>query len=145
HGDLTGAQNTRFLARVYGTDTDHLCAYVRDFAELAQHFDKPVKSYSAGMRARLSFGIAMGIPFDVYLVDEVAAVGDERFRQKSRRVFETRLKPATAILVSHSLPLIKAVCDRVAVLHDGHLTQFYDLEAGLNHHLSNLKRPPRAA
>ena len=79
HNDLTGAQNTRFVARLYGYDTDRLLEFVEDFAELGEHFHMPMRTYSSGMRARLSFGVSMGIPFDTYLVDEVTAVETARF------------------------------------------------------------------
>ena len=86
HPALTGAQNVRFVARIYGVDTDSLIAFVEEFAELGKHFYMPVRTYSAGMKSRLTFGTSMGIRFDTYLVDEVTAVGDARFRSKSRVV-----------------------------------------------------------
>lgn len=61
HGDLTGAQNVRFIARIYGVDTDSLLDFVQDFAELGKYFHMPVRSYSSGMRSRLTFGASMGI------------------------------------------------------------------------------------
>ena len=63
HRDLTGLQNTRFLARAYGVDSDELVAFVENFAEIGRHFHMPIRSYSSGMRSRLAFGVAMGIPF----------------------------------------------------------------------------------
>ena len=66
----------RFVARIYGIDTDALVDYVQDFAELGEFLDMPVRSYSSGMKARLGFGLAMGVAFDWYLVDEITAVGD---------------------------------------------------------------------
>ena len=74
HGDLTGLQNTRFVARIYGVDSDQLADFVEAYSELGAHFRQPVRSYSQGMRARLGFAISMGIAFDVYLIDEVTAV-----------------------------------------------------------------------
>ncbi len=84
HGDLTGAQNTRFIARLYGVDSGALADFARDFAEIGRAFDAPFRTYSAGMKARLAFGVSMGIGFDTYLVDEVTAVGDAAFRAKKR-------------------------------------------------------------
>ena len=78
HPELTGVQNVRFVARVYGVETDDLVEFVRDFAELGEHFNLPVRSYSSGMKSRLAFGMSMGIKFDTYLVDEVTAVGVTR-------------------------------------------------------------------
>lgn len=127
HVDLTGAQNTSFIARVYGVDTAQLCDYVQDFAELGQHFYLPVRSYSSGMRSRLAFGISMGIQFDTYLVDEVTSVGDAAFRRKSREVFVERMKTSGAVIVSHDLALIESICDHAAVLEKGAMTYFDDV------------------
>ena len=103
HGDLTGEQNTRFIARISGVDSDELVDYVRDFAELDQYFWLPVRTYSSGMRARLSFGVSMGVYFDTYLVDEVTATGDATFREKSTAVFAERIAHSGLIMVTHSL------------------------------------------
>lgn len=134
HRDLTGAQNTRFLARVYGVDTDELCDFVQDFAEIGRHFDMPIRSYSSGMKSRLTFGISMGIPFDTYLVDEVTAVGDQRFRRKSSQVFADRMKRASAILVSHNMNELQEFCDAAIILDNGHLTYYDDLEEAIALH-----------
>lgn len=134
HGDLSGAQNTCFIARVYGVDTSELCEYVQDFAELGQHFYLPVRSYSSGMRSRLAFGISMGIQFDTYLVDEVTSVGDAAFRKKSRDVFVERMRTCGAVVVSHDLNLIESICDHVAVLENGKLEYFEDVAKGIALH-----------
>ncbi len=138
HRDLTGAQNTRFVARIYGIDTDALVDFVADFAELGQHFHLPFRTYSSGMRSRLSFGVSMGIPFDTYLIDEVTSVGDASFREKSSRVFAERRKSAGAVFVSHSMPMVRDICDSGAVLENGHLTYFEDLEEALDAHQRNM-------
>ena len=78
HPQMTGRQNVRFVARIYGVDTGGLLDFVLNFSELGRMIDSPVKTYSQGMRARLGFGLSMGIQFDTYLVDEVTAVGDKR-------------------------------------------------------------------
>ena len=134
HRELTGAQNTRFIARIYGVDTDELVAFVGDFAELGHHFHMPVRSYSQGMRARLAFGAAMGIRFDTYLVDEVTSVGDAVFKRKSAAVFRERMKSAGAILVSHQMPQVRNFCDQGLVLHEGRLLHFEDLEDAIAYH-----------
>ena len=94
HSQLTGAQNVRFVARIYGVDTDALIDYVADFAEIGDFMDMPVRTYSSGMKARLGFGMSMGIAFDWYLIDELTAVGDSRFKKKSLALFRHRLKGA---------------------------------------------------
>lgn len=138
HPDLTGAQNTRFVARIYGADTDALMAYVEDFADLGAHFHLPVRSYSSGMRGRLSFGINMGLEFDTYLVDEVTAVGDAAFKRKSRDVFLSRMNDAGAIFVSHSMGTIREMCEAGALLEDGNLHYYEDVEEAIERYLRSL-------
>lgn len=142
HPDMTGVQNTRFVARLYGVDTDELVAFVEDFAELGAHFRMPLRTYSSGMRARLSFGVSMGIPFDTYLVDEVTSVGDGAFRDKSVAVFDERRRSAGAIVVSHSEFMVRRICDMAMVLENGKATFHTDVNAALEHHAENLSRQP---
>lgn len=134
HPDLTGAQNVRFLARIYGVDTRGLEAFVRDFSELGQHFFMPMRSYSMGMRSRVTFGAAMGIRFDTYLIDEVTAVGDASFRRKSRAVFQERVKKSGAMMVSHNMRELRAFCDSGLILHNGRLEYFEDIEDAIALH-----------
>lgn len=138
HNDLTGGQNTRFVARAHGVDTDELLDFVEEFAELGDHFHQPVRTYSSGMRSRLSFGVSMGIHFDTYLVDEVTSVGDASFRQKSANIFMERLRYSGAIVVTHSMAQIRRLCTSTAVLENGKLTYFRDVEEGIAKHLENM-------
>ncbi|WP_281968889.1 ABC transporter ATP-binding protein [Roseovarius nanhaiticus] len=134
HGDLTGAQNVRFVARIYGVDTDSLITFVEDFAELGKHFHMPVRTYSAGMKSRLTFGTSMGIRFDTYLVDEVTAVGDAAFKRKSQAVFRHRMKTSSAILVSHNMQELRQFCDAALILDRGTLTYHADIEDAILQH-----------
>lgn len=134
HKDLTGAQNTRFIARIYGVDTEELSDFVEDFAELGPQYHQPFRSYSSGMRSRLSFGVSMGIRFDTYLVDEATSVGDAAFKTKSRRVFLDRMQNGSAVYVSHSMGKLRQLCTMGAVLDQGHLHVYDDLEEAIAHH-----------
>jgi capsular polysaccharide transport system ATP-binding protein len=119
HGDLTGAENVRFIARIYGVDTDQLVTFVADFSELGPSYYMPMRTYSSGMRSRLTFGASMGIKFDTYLVDEVTAVGDQAFKRKSQQIFLERVKNASAILVNHSMGEVRKFCNAAVVLENG--------------------------
>lgn len=138
HPELSGAQNTRFIARLYGVDCDALSDFARDFAEIGEDFFKPLRTYSSGMRSRLAFGISMGLRFDTYLVDEVTAVGDTGFRAKSERVFLDRLSNSRAIIVSHGVTLLRRLCKSGAVLENGKLTYFDDIEDAIAQHDANM-------
>ena len=124
NGSLSGEENCKFVARVYGADEYETIAFAMDFAELGPYFEMPVRTYSAGMKARLAFALSMAIDFDVYLVDEVTAVGDKRFKRKCRDAFEARKDRSSVILVSHSLNTVRDCCERASVLQDGQLLQF---------------------
>ena len=138
HRDMTGAQNTKFIARVYGVDTQELADYVEEFAELGPHFHVPVRNYSSGMKARLAFGVSIGIPFDTYLVDEVTAVGDAAFKRKSRLTFRDRMQNAGAIVVNHSMAQLRKLCNSGAVLENGKLTYYDDIEEAIYAHHINM-------
>jgi capsular polysaccharide transport system ATP-binding protein len=123
-GTLTGLDNLRFICRIYGTSTDDKIPYVQEFSELGRYFREPVKTYSAGMRARLAFAISMVVEFDCFLIDEIVAVGDSRFHEKCNvELFEKR-KDRAMIFVSHDTNYIQAHCDRAAVLSGGKLYAF---------------------
>lgn len=140
HPNLTGAQNARFVARIYGVDTDALVEFVRDFADIGHHFYLPVRSYSSGMRGRVSFGINMGLKFDTYLVDEVTGVGDATFVEKSRIVFNERMAESGAIFVSHSISHMYRMCTAGAVLEKGKLTYFDDIKDAVAQHEANMRQ-----
>ena len=139
HGDLSGAENVRFVARIYGVDSEELLDFVADFAELGDYFNMPIRSYSSGMRSRLAFGASMGIHFDYYLVDEVTSVGDASFRKKSRVVFHDRMQNSSAIVVNHSMSQIRQFCDAGLVLENGKVTYFDDLEDAIAYHSEVVK------
>lgn len=124
NGSLTGEENCRFVARIYGADIDEVVGLTADFAELRDYFYMPVKTYSSGMRARLAFGLSMAIEFDAYLVDEVTAVGDSAFQEKCRKAFAERSGRSSVIIVSHNLSTVKDYCQSCAVLKSGKLLCF---------------------
>jgi len=127
-GSLSGEENCRFVARIYGADVDEVVGFTMEFAELGEYFHMPVKTYSSGMRARLAFGLSMAVEFDAYLVDEVTAVGDSRFQQKCREAFQERSGRSSVIIVSHQISTVKDYCQCCAVLQHGKLVYFDDVE-----------------
>jgi capsular polysaccharide transport system ATP-binding protein len=139
-GNLSGEQNVRFVARIYGVDTQELVDYVADFAELGAFYNAPVRTYSSGMKARLAFGVSMGVKFDYYLVDEITAVGDTNFKRKSQRVFKERLTDSDVIMVSHSATTLRDYCETGMVLEEGKLAYYDHIEDAIAVHERNMKR-----
>lgn len=132
HGSLSGRENIAFLARIYGADLQETTRYVAEFAELGEYFDMPVNTYSAGMRARLAFGACLAIDFDIYLIDEVTEIGDERFRRKCAAAFRERVLGSDIVLVTHNSRTMRQYCDRGAVLANGALRLFDDIDSALD-------------
>lgn len=127
HPQLTGAENLRFVARLYNVDEAEVIRRVTDFAEIGPFLHQPVRTYSSGMTARLAFGLSMSIRFDTYLVDELMSVGDANFRMKSRLAFDGLLKSSRLIMASHSMNALREYCDSGLLLHAGKALFFDDL------------------
>ena len=122
HPELTGRENIFLNGAILGMDKGEIRKSfdaIVDFAGVEKFLDTPVKRYSSGMYVRLGFAIAAHLEPEIMIIDEVLAVGDFRFRQKSlARVREMRAKSAF-VFVSHSMGDVAKFCDRVFVLHKG--------------------------
>jgi capsular polysaccharide transport system ATP-binding protein len=131
-GSMTGHDNIRFICRLYNKPFALMREYVDDFAELGKYLGEPVRTYSAGMRARLNFALSIAVDFDCYLIDEIIAVGDQRFQQRSyEELFEKRAD-RSLILASHVPHIIKDYCSRALVLHRGRGKVFDDLDLAID-------------
>jgi capsular polysaccharide transport system ATP-binding protein len=130
-GSLTGYDNARFIARIYGHEYREIRDFVEDFTELGAQLKMPVKTYSSGMRARLAFALSLAIEFDCYLIDEIIMVGDANFHKKCHyELFEKR-RDRALVLASHSTESIREFCDRAVVLNQGLATIYADVNEGL--------------
>jgi capsular polysaccharide transport system ATP-binding protein len=131
-GSLTGYDNARFIARIYGREYRHIRDFVEEFTELGPLLKMPVRTYSSGMRARLAFALSLAIEFDCYLIDEIIIVGDANFHHKCHyELFEKRADRAL-VLASHSPDLIREFCDRALVLHQGRGTIYSNVNEALD-------------
>ncbi|HEB0854305.1 ABC transporter ATP-binding protein [Citrobacter freundii] len=142
-GSLTGRENVKFVARLYAAKNDfrEVIAFVEEFSELGKYFDMPIKTYSSGMRSRLGFGLSMAFKFDYYLVDEITAVGDSRFKRKCDLIFSERSKEMSLLMVSHSDELLKKYCNMAIVINNDNEVFIYDdvVDALTIYHESVLK------
>jgi capsular polysaccharide transport system ATP-binding protein len=125
---LTGADNTRYVARIYGAPIQETLEYVEEFAQLGRYFRMPIKTYSAGMHARLAFGVSLAIDFDCFLIDEVVGAGDHRFTERCQQALLERRRKGALLMISHDVNILRTYCDTGAVLADGKLTFFDNLD-----------------
>ncbi len=123
--ELSGRENVYLNGSMLGfskRDVDRMFDDIVEFSELAQFIDNQVKYYSSGMYVRLGFAVAVNVDPDVLVIDEVLAVGDERFQRKCMdRVKQFQREGRTILFVSHSPDLVRSICDRAVVLSDGEL------------------------
>ncbi len=123
---LTGRENVRFICRVHGVKANRQTEeYVKEFSELGDSFELPVKSYSSGMKSKYSFAVSMGFDFDTYLMDEIMSVGDAGFKKKCENAISNKRASANIILVSHNMNLIRRQCNAAILLAYGR-ADFYE-------------------
>jgi len=127
--DLSGLDNVRFVCRVYGltkSEIQETIDFVRECADIGDHFYQPVKLYSPGTRARFNFSLCMAFDFDYYLVDEATAVGDAEFKKRGALIFKERCKNSNQIMVLHDLDELRKECQVGVVIHDSENVVVYD-------------------
>ena len=131
HYSISGADNARFIARIYDKPVAATLEMVESFAELGEYFRMPVRTYSSGMITRLGFALSLAVDFDCYLVDEAIAAGDARFGDRYRKALEERRARSTLLLVSHQPQTVRSLCTSAAVLQDGRLTRYDDMDEAI--------------
>lgn len=133
-GSLSAEENVKFVSRIYGCNNEKLkknVEYVKEFADIGDYFYEPIKTLSSGMKSRVSFGLSMAFEFDIYLVDEVFAVGDNHFKKKSINYYERKMHNKNIILVSHNVEEIKRMCGTLLLLNKGEIEVYKDIEKGI--------------
>jgi ABC-type polysaccharide/polyol phosphate transport system ATPase subunit len=124
HYELTGRENVYLYGSILGIEKKEMekkVEKIMEFAELKEFLDVPVKKYSAGMKVRLAFAVAIFAKPEILLVDEVLAVGDQDFKLKCLQYLEKLKGKATMVLVSHNLPLLLSLCDEVVLVDKGRI------------------------
>lgn len=130
-GSLTGYDNARFIARIYGRSYQELRGFVEEFTELGLALKSPVKTYSSGMRARLAFALSLAIEFDCYLIDEVILVGDQNFQKKCHDELFNKRANRAMVIASHDLYTIRETCNRALLIRNGLAETFDDVEEAI--------------
>jgi len=130
-GSLTGYDNARFIARIYGCEYSDIRLFVEDFTELGRSLSMPVKTYSSGMRARLAFALSLAIEFDCYLIDEVILVGDRNFHKKCKNELFEKRADRGMIIASHDMQLLSQYCTKAVLMRDGYAEVFYDVSEAI--------------
>ncbi|MDP6864623.1 MAG: ABC transporter ATP-binding protein [Candidatus Poseidoniaceae archaeon] len=139
--DLTGRENIKLSGSIFGFDQKSIQEMeegIIEFSGIREFIDDPIRTYSAGMRARLGFAIISNLEPDVLLLDEVMSVGDHEFRKKSRaRIDELVQGDATVVIVSHSKSILKSMCDKVYGIREGKIVTDGELESAFEFYESD--------
>lgn len=133
-GSLTGRENVKFVCRIYGNESElnEKAEWIKEFSGIGHYFEEQIKKYSSGMKSRLAFALSMAFKFDVYLVDEITAVGDMAFRQQSEQAFKDMRDRASIIMVAHNLETLRKQCDMGIVLENGSAIVFDDINEAID-------------
>lgn len=130
-GSLTGYDNARFIARIYGREYREIREFVEEFTELGPQLKTPVKTYSSGMKARLAFALSLAIEFDCYLIDEIIMVGDQNFQRKCHEELFEKRNDRTLIIASHDTNSIREYCSKGLILDKGIGQSYEDINEAL--------------
>ena len=138
-GSLTARENIIFVSKIYNFNKkeqlNQKIKQVEDFAEIGSAFhERAFKTYSSGMRSRVTFGLSMAFDFDVYLIDEVKNAGDARFKVKSKKLLLEKKKTSDFIMVDHNLNSLK-FCDKAFIINNKSLLEFNNVDEAISKHL----------
>ena len=136
-GNMTGKANVKFVCGLYGKnreETKEITASVREFSELDDYFDMPIKTYSSGMRARLGFGLSLAFDFDYMLIDETLSVGDASFKNKAKAALKKKIEKCHILLVSHDMKMLSEICHAGLLLHEGHMYYYPHIDDAIRHY-----------
>jgi len=134
-GNMTARANVKFVCRLYGKnhkEMSEIIEFVKEFSELKDYFDMPLKTYSSGMRGRLNFGLSLAFDFDYMLIDETLSVGDARFKKKSKEALIKKIEKCNILLVSHDMKTLRELCEAGIVVNNGTMTYFENIEDAID-------------
>lgn len=129
-GNMTGRSNVKFVCRVYGKNEkqmNEIIKFVKNFSELDNYFEMPIKTYSSGMKGRLAFGLSLAFDFDYMLIDETLSVGDARFKKRSKEALMKKIENCHVLLVSHDMGTLRDICDAGIVVNKGQIDYYSDI------------------
>jgi capsular polysaccharide transport system ATP-binding protein len=138
-GNMTGKANIKFVCRLYGKSAKEIqktVDFVKEFSELDDYFDMPIRTYSSGMKSRLSFGLSLSFDFDYLLIDETLSVGDARFRKKSKEALLKKIETCNVLLVSHDMGTLRDICDVGIVVNNGKMRYFDNINSAIDEYVS---------
>jgi len=141
---MTGKENARFVCRIhglFGDAIDRQLERIRELSGIGKFFDMPVKTYSSGMKARLTFSISMTFDFDYYLFDELGAVGDRNFRKSSKAILDEKRRNSNFIMVSHNVAELLDFCEAAILIRNGTLAYFTDIREALTEYGEDVGPP----
>ena len=143
HPNMTGRENIYINASIYGLSRKEIASRERgiiDFSELEDFIDNPVRTYSSGMFMRLAFSIAINVSVDILLIDEILAVGDNRFQKKCLdHLLKLKNDGITFVIVSHNMGTIRTYCNKAIWLRGGKIEAYGDSDEVVIKYLKYMK------
>ena len=141
-GHMTGRENCRMICNAYGVVQKQMrekIELIKELSKIGSYFEQPVAYYSSGMGSRLGFALSMAFDFDYFLIDEITAVGDAKFKILAKEALELKRKTSKVIMVSHSMSDLKRFCDVAVLIKDGAVSFYEYFDAAIEAYLPKTK------
>lgn len=141
--NMSSKDNIKFVCRIHDKseeETKEIIEFVKAFAEIGDYFDMPMKTYSSGMKGRVSFGLSLAFDFDYLLIDETLATGDSVFKEKAKSALEDKINNCNILLVNHGLKVLHDMCEVGIMLHEGQLYYFDSIDDAIKEYQQINKR-----
>jgi capsular polysaccharide transport system ATP-binding protein len=132
---ISARENCKMICRIYSMDIPDIpnaLDRIKLMSGIGEYFESPVNTYSSGMNRRVAFALSMEFDFDYFLLDEITAVGDKRFRQTAANALEAKRQRSKVLMVSHQMHTLREFCDSGILLHAGEVSFFPDIEDAIN-------------
>jgi capsular polysaccharide transport system ATP-binding protein len=139
---LSGYDNAVFVCRINGLEGPEIgerVDFIRRFTDIGDFFDYPINTYSSGMRGRLAFSISMAFDFDYYLIDEITAAGDQKFKERAQAAFREKRGRSSVVMVSHALPELRRDCDVGLYIKRGEVQMYDSIDAAIQAYQSDMQ------
>lgn len=132
--DLTAKENCSLILQLHGLEHKLIkrkLSYIKEISGIGNYFDEPVKYFSSGMGSRIGFALSMAFDFEILLMDEITAVGDQAFQTQAKELLDEKRGGTKIIFVSHSLLSMQKFCDSGIILRNGSLEYYDDIKEAI--------------
>lgn len=132
---ISARENCKMICRIYSLEISKIpktLAQIKTMSGIGDYFEDPMKTYSSGMKSRVSFALSMAFDFDYFLLDEITAVGDKLFRKTALEALATKREHSKVLMVSHQMHTLREFCDSGILINNGKIRFFPEIDEAIS-------------